>query len=242
MIAIIENHDIGCVIMEPQRSEPPVDNFLHKVRELCDKHNIILIFDEVSAAFRINSGGLHLLYGVNPDMAVFGKSIGNGYPIGAIIGTKECMNAAQSTFISSTFFTEDVGFTAAIATITKHRNCDVGNHIKKQGEYFQKKLREIGTETGIKITVSGLPAFSAWSFDYDNGIAVKTLYVQKMLERKILAKNAFYLSYAHKQEDIDFYLENIREVFKELSELIKSGEINSNLLGPTAHTGFKRLA
>jgi glutamate-1-semialdehyde aminotransferase/spore coat polysaccharide biosynthesis protein SpsF (cytidylyltransferase family) len=242
LIAIIKDHDIGCVIMEPQRSEPPSDNFLQKVRELCDKHNIILIFDEVSAAFRINSGGLHLLHGVNPDMAVFGKSIGNGYPIGAVIGTKECMNAAQSTFISSTFFTEDIGFTAAIATITKHRNCDVGNHIKKQGEYFQKKLREIGTETGIKITVSGLPAFSAWSFDYDNGIAVKTLYVQKMLERKILAKNAFYLSYAHKKEDIDFYLENLREVFKELSELIKNGEIESNLLGPTAHTGFKRLA
>ena len=71
LIEIIKNHDIGCIIMEPQRSEPPKDNFLHKVRELCNKHNIILIFDEVSAAFRINTGGLHLVHGVNPDMAIF---------------------------------------------------------------------------------------------------------------------------------------------------------------------------
>ena len=88
LIEIIKNHDIGCIIMETQRSESPKDNFLHKVRELCDSHNIILIFDEVSASFRINTGGLHLLHGVNPDMAIFGKSLGNGYPIAAVIGKK----------------------------------------------------------------------------------------------------------------------------------------------------------
>ena len=241
-IEIIKNHDIGCVIMETQRSEPPKDHFLHKVRELCDKHNIILIFDEVSASFRINTGGLHLLHGVNPDMAVFGKSLGNGYPIAAVIGKQKYMDAAQHSFISSTFFTEDIGFTAAIATIKKHRSCDVGNHINVLGSYFQDELKKIGEKTGIKITVSGLAAFSAWSFDYSNGNAIKTLYVQKMLVRHILAKNAFYFSYAHKKEDVDFYLGHIKDVFFELYELIEQNEIESNLLGPEAHTGFKRLA
>jgi len=242
LIEIIKNHDIGSIIMEPQRSEPPKDNFLNKVRELCDKHNIILIFDEVSAAFRINTGGLHLVHGVNPDMAVFGKSLGNGYPIAAVIGKQKYMNAAQQTFISSTFYTEDIGFTAAIATIKKHRKCDVGNHINILGSYFQDELKKIGGETGIKITISGLAAFSAWSFDYDNGNAIKTLYVQKMLGRHILGKNAFYFSYAHKKVDVDFYLEHIKEVFIELNILIELNEIESNLLGPEAHTGFKRLA
>ena len=242
LIEIIKTQDIGCIIMEPQRSEPPKDNFLNKVRGLCNKHNIILIFDEVSASFRINTGGLHLIHGVNPDMAVFGKSLGNGYPIAGVIGKKKYMDAAQQSFISSTFFTEDIGFTAAIATITKHKDCDVGNHINILGSYFQDELKQIGDETGIKITVSGLAAFSAWSFDYDNGSAIKTLYIQKMLGRHILAKNAFYLSYAHKKDDVDFYLGHIREVFTELVKLIETNEIESNLLGPIAHTGFKRLA
>ena len=175
-------------------------------------------------------------------MAVFGKSLGNGYPIAAVIGKKKYMDAAQQSFISSTFFTEDIGFTAAIATIKKHRACDVGNHINILGSYFQSELKKIGESTGIKITVSGLAAFSAWSFDYDNGNAIKTLYVQKMLGRYILGKNSFYFSYAHKKEDVDFYLGHIKEVFIELYELIENNEIESNLLGPEAHTGFKRLA
>jgi glutamate-1-semialdehyde 2,1-aminomutase len=239
---IIKNHDIGTVVMEPQRSEPPKDNFLHKIRELCDKHEIILVFDEVSAAFRINTGGIHLVYNVIPDMAILGKSLGNGYPIAAVLGKKECMDAAQESFISSTFFTEDIGFTSAIATIKKHRECNVGDHINKLGLYFQKKIKDIANTTGLKITVSGLSAFSAWSFDYDNGLAIKTLYIQKMLERHILAKNAFYLSYAHKKEDVDYYLKHIKEVFSELYELIQKNEIEKNLLGPIVHTGFSRLA
>ena len=108
--------------------------------------------------------------------------------------------------------------------------------------YFQDELKKIGEDTGIKISVSGLSAFSAWSFDYNNGIAIKTLYVQKMLGRHILGKNSFYLSYAHKKEDVNFYLSNIKEVFLELVKLIETNEIESNLLGPIAHTGFTRLA
>lgn len=239
---IISKHDIGTVIMETQRSEPPKNNFLKKVRELCDKNNIILIFDEVSAGFRLNTGGLHLVHNVIPDMAVFGKSLGNGYPIACVIGKKKYMDKAQNTFISSTFFTEDIGFVSAIAMIKQHRKYNVGEHIKNLGNYFQKQLRKISIDTNINITVAGLPCFSSWSFDYENGNAIKTLYIQKMLERKILAKNSFYLSYAHKKEDVDYYLKNIKEVFIELHFLIKKNEIEKNLLGPCAHNGFTRLA
>ena len=238
---ILENHDIGTIIMEPLRSEYPKDNFLKKIRKICDEKNIILIFDEVTAAFRINTGGIHLTLNVTPDIAVFGKGMSNGYPIGAVIGKKKYMKAAQDTFISSTFFTEDIGFSSAIATINKHRLFDVGKHINTLGLYFQERLKKVAQDKKIKIKVSGLSAFSNWIFDYENSMAIKTLYIQKMLSRNILSKTALYLSYSHKKEDIDYYLQNINEVFEELAILINKNEIEKNLLGPIAHTGFTRL-
>ena len=242
LLKILENHDIGTIIMEPQRSEEPKDNFLHKIRKLCDEKNIILIFDEVSSGFRLNSGGIHLLYNINPDVAIFAKAMGNGYPIGSIIGKKAIMSVAEDTFISSTYWTEDIGFTAAIATIRKHIECNVGNHINEMGMYFQRELKKISENTNIKLFVSGLPCFSTFTFEYDNSMAIKTLYIQEMLKRNILAKNALYMSYAHKKSDIDFYLENIKDVFIILNETIEKNKVEESLLGPIVHTGFKRLA
>ena len=242
LLKILENHDIGTIIMEPQRSEEPKDNFLHKIRKLCDERNIILVFDEVSSGFRLNSGGIHLLYDVNPDIAIFAKAMGNGYPIGAIIGKTTIMSVAEETFISSTYWTEDIGFTAAIATIKKHIECNVGNHIKELGMYFQKEIKKIAENTNIKLSVSGLPCFSTFTFEYENSMAIKTLYIQEMLKKNILAKNALYMSYAHKKSDIDFYLENIKDVFIILNETIEKNKVEESLLGPVVHTGFKRLA
>ena len=241
LLTILNDHDIGTIIMEPQRNMDPTDNFLEKIRDICNKRNIILIFDEISSGFRLNSGGLHLKLGITPDIAVFAKAISNGYCMGAIIGKKEVMTHAEDTFISSTYWTEDIGFSAALATINKHVKLDVGKHILQLGNYFQQKLKEIAVETQICLKISGLPCFSCFTFDYPNSMAVKTLYIQKMLERNILAKNVLYLSYAHKQKDIDFYLSNIREVFTLLKKLIDTNEIEKSLNGPIAHTGFKRL-
>ena len=228
--------------MEPQRSQPPKNNFLQKIRKLCDDKNIILIFDEVSSGFRLNTGGLHLKLGVSPDLAIFGKSLGNGFPSAAVIGKRNVMSSAEDTFISSTFYTESVGFESAIAMINKHRRLNVGEHINYIGTFFQSELKKIASKIGIKLLVSGLPCFTAFSFEYVNALAIQTLYTQKMLERHIIAKTAFYPSYAHKKNDVLFYLKNIEEVFKELKELIDNNNIENNLRGPLAHTGFKRLA
>ena len=242
LLNIISNHDIGTIIMEPIRSEEPKNEFLQKIRKLCDEKNIILIFDEISSGFRLNTGGIHLLYEVDPDIAIFAKAMSNGYPMAAIIGMKKIMSIAEDTFISSTYWTEDIGFSAAIATIKKHRECNVGDHIKGLGMYFQKEIKKIAENTNIKISVSGLPCFSAFTFNYTNSMAVKTLFIQEMLSRNILAKNALYLSYAHKKTDIDFYLQQIEEVFKLLNDKITNEKVEESLLGPVAHSGFKRLA
>ena len=180
-----------------------------------------MIFDEVSSGFRLNTGGIHLLYDIYPDIAIFAKAMGNGYPIGAIVGSKEIMSCAEDTFISSTYWTEDIGFSAAIATIKKHKEYNVGKHINELGMYFQREIKKIAENTNVDISISGLPCFSAFTFNHENSMAIKTLYIQEMLSRNILAKNALYLSYAHK----------------------KSNEkVEESLLGPIAHNGFKRLA
>tara|TARA_B100000768_G_C11133045_1_gene312640 strand:- start:106 stop:792 length:687 start_codon:yes stop_codon:yes gene_type:complete len=228
--------------MEPIRSEEPKDDFLYKIRNLCNEKNIILIFDEVSSGFRLNTGGIHLLYDIQPDIAIFAKAMGNGYPIGAIIGIKEIMSYAENTFISSTYWTEDIGFSSAIATIKKHKECNVGNHINELGMYFQREIKKIAENTNVDISISGLPCFSAFTFNYTNSMAIKTLYIQEMLSRNILAKNALYLSYAHKKSDIDYYLQQINEVFVILNDKITNEKVEESLLGPIAHNGFKRLA
>ena len=123
--------------MEVSRNSEPKDDFLVKVRKLADNHNLILIFDECTSGFRQTYGGLHKLYGVEPDMAVFGKALGNGYAITAVIGRKEVMDVTQSTFISSTFWTERIGPTAALKTL----------EVMEREESWDKI-----TKTGIKIT------------------------------------------------------------------------------------------
>ena len=95
---IVRNHgkELAAIVMEPIRSEDPKDGFLLKVRTIADEIGVVLIFDEISSGFRLNTGGAHLLFNVNPDMAVFSKAMGNGYPIAAIIGKENVMDAAQS--------------------------------------------------------------------------------------------------------------------------------------------------
>src|SRR5205823_11104627 len=112
----------------------PEPGFLASVRRLADDTGAVLIVDEISAGFRLNTGGAHLLFGLEPDIAVFSKAIGNGYPMAAIIGKSDVMEAAQRTFISSTYWTERIGPTAALATIRKHRAHDVASHLIRIGK------------------------------------------------------------------------------------------------------------
>ena len=89
--------------MEVQREKKPKDNFLNQVRYITKKNKILLIFDECTSGFRENLGGLHLKYKIYPDIVLYGKALGNGYPITAIVGKKKIMNSSNNTFISSTF-------------------------------------------------------------------------------------------------------------------------------------------
>jgi glutamate-1-semialdehyde 2,1-aminomutase len=236
---LIEEKNIGVIFMEVMRNFEPENDFLLNVRNLATKHNIVLIFDECTSGFRETYGGLHLKYGVEPDIAMFGKALGNGYAINAIIGRREVMEFAQSTFISSTFWTERIGPTAALKTLEVMKKYNSWEVITKTGKEVSNKWREIAKNNNIKIEVSGLPALTSFSFQSANSLLYKTYLTQEMLKKGILASNSFYASVEHKSSHLDKYFEELNNIFSFISS--NEDDILNFIDGKICHSGFRRL-
>jgi len=233
--------DVGVVVMEPIRNYYPKEGFLETVREITEKLGIVLIFDEVTSGWRLNVGGAHLNFSVEPDIAVFGKAISNGYPMAAIIGKSNVMETAQDSFISSTYWTERIGPVAALATIKKLKRDSVPEHLVGIGKKVQEGWGKLSKKYDFNIKVSGINPLGHFSFEYDNPLVLKTLFTQLMLEKGFFATNSFYASYAHKNEHVKKYLERADEVFDFISKTIKVGDTKKYLKGPVCHAGFRRL-
>ena len=233
---------IAAVVMEPVRNYYSENGFLETIRETTQKLRVILVFDEITSGWRLTLGGAHLKFKIYPDIAVFAKAMSNGYPMAAIIGRKEVMRAAQSTFISSTYWTERIGPVAALATIKKLRKNNVAQHVMNIGKKIQDGWRSSAQKHNLDITVSGIYSLGHFSFNYKSPLILKTLFTQQMLEKGFLATNAFYASYAHKAKHIENYLEAIDGTFDFLSTVIEEGGSPGRYLkGPICHSGFKRL-
>ncbi len=242
--ALVDEHGSGlaAIIIEPVRNHEPEPSFLEGVRALADRCGTVLIVDEISAALRMNTGGAHLVYGLEPDMAVFSKSLGNGYPMSAVIGRAEVMEAAQKTFISSTNWTERTGPAAALATLAKHRATDAGAHLTRLGRMVQKGWRELANRWKLPLEVGGMAAMSHFSFFGDDAQARKAYFVQLMLDRGILASNLCYLMLAHTDADVARYLSACDEAFCDLARAVAEGDLSRKLRGQPSLAGFKRLA
>ncbi|KKP59987.1 MAG: Aminotransferase class-III [Candidatus Gottesmanbacteria bacterium GW2011_GWA1_34_13] len=233
--------DLAAVVMEPIRNTYPNKDFLTTIRSRTQKYGVALIFDEVTAGFRLSLGGAHLKLDINPDIAVLGKAISNGFPMAAIIGKSSFMNAAQDSFISSTFWTDRCGPTTALATIKFIKTKKIIPYINKIGKFVQNGWRKIASKNHINITISGIYPLSHFEFNYPNSQAIKTLMIQIMLEKGFLVTNAFYVSYAHKVNHINNYLKHLDTTFSLLSKYIKENNIESHLKSTSAHKGFFRL-
>ncbi len=233
--------EIAAIIMEPVRHHEPQPGFLEEAREIATRLKAVLIFDEISSGWRLTTGGAHLLYRVTPDIAVFGKAISNGYPMAAIIGVSDVMSAAQDSFISSTYWTEKIGPTAALATIRKLQRDNVPEHLIKTGKRVQSGWTSLAERHGLKIDVSGIPPLGFLSFDYENGQAIRTLFTQQMLQAGFLATNVFYASYAHQDRHIESYLTALEETFAFIARALAANQVEKLLKGPVAHSGFGRL-
>jgi glutamate-1-semialdehyde 2,1-aminomutase len=234
--------ELAAIVMEPQRGQEPASGFLEEVRDIADEVGAVLVFDEITTGFRMTSGGIHKLLHVNPDIAVFAKAMANGYAMAAVIGTETVMQAAQSTFISSTNWTERVGPAAAIATIRKFRRENVAAHLIAIGNQVMEGWRKAAQAAGLKLHTSGLPSLCHFTFEHEHELALTTLFTQILLGRGYLAYNQFKPSLAHSVEHVERYLAYVDEAFAILAEAISRGDVLSRLKGPVAQRGFYRLA
>ena len=234
-------NQIAAIKMEVSRNEGPKDDFLHKVRDLASKNGIALIFDECTSGFRETFGGLHKKYEVEPDIALFAKALGNGYAISACIGKKAFMEAAQQSFISSTFWTERIGPTAALKTLEimeRERSWEV---ITKKGQEISSRWQTLADKYDLDITTWGLPALSGFTFNSQKALSYKTLITQEMLKKGYLAANSIYVCTEHSQELINGYFECLEPIFSIIKDCEEGLEVESLLEGPDCHSGFKRL-
>tara|TARA_B110000259_G_scaffold112874_1_gene128780 strand:- start:22927 stop:24951 length:2025 start_codon:yes stop_codon:yes gene_type:complete len=239
--ALVTKNDIGVIKMEVVRNVGPEDDFLVKVRKLADEKGIVLIFDECTSGFRETFGGIHKKYGVEPDIAMFGKAMGNGYAITAVVGRRSVMESAQSTFISSTFWTERIGPSAALATLDVMEELKSWETITESGKSVRQGIADIADLHGLEISHWGIPALCGYSFTNNNALECKTLITQDMLSKGYLAGNSVYLSIEHTPEIISDFLCALESSFALVKSCLDNNDFESSLQGPVCHSGFKRL-
>ena len=242
--ALIDEHGrrLGAVVMEPCRYHDPQPGFLQHIRDRAHGVGALLVFDEITIGWRLCYGGAHLRHGVDPDIAVFGKTLSNGHPMGAVIGTGEAMEGAHGSFISSSYWTEGVGPAAAVATLEKMARIDVPEHCRKIGTLVEAAWRTHAQTHRLPVKVDdGYSALAHFAFDHRQAAELKTLYVQCMLDRGFLANTAIYVTLAHTREIIDAYTAAVDDVFGEIAKALRQNDVAQRLRGPVAHGGFQRL-
>lgn len=238
---LVKEKSIGVIKMEVVRNFEPENGFLSRVRKLASQNGVVLIFDECTSGFRECYGGLHKQYKVHPDIAVYGKTLGNGYAISAVVGREEIMQSAQATFISSTFWTERIGSVAALKTLEVMQEERPWEQAKKVGYGVRKIWSEIATQNNLEITLSGLPALSTYSFKSDHALAYKTLLTQEFLKSGYLASTLLFASSAHDLSNFDEYSEILNVIYRNIAECESGRDVKELLEGPVCHSGFKRL-
>jgi glutamate-1-semialdehyde 2,1-aminomutase len=238
---IVDEGDVGVIMMEVSRNFEPKNNFLQKIRDLATEKGIVLIFDEITSGFRVTLGGSHLKYGVEPDMAVFGKAMGNGYAISAVIGKREIMEHGQASFISSTFWTERIGPVAALKTIEIMDRDSISERLIETGHYINNCWNELAERHDLDIVIYGIPAITHIGFKSKQELAIKTIITQEMLKSGYLAGNSVYVCIDHSKDVVDEYISALDKPFGIISQIIKGEDPDQFLESPISHGGFKRL-
>jgi glutamate-1-semialdehyde 2,1-aminomutase len=228
--------------MEPCRHHFPDSEFIKLAREGASKTGAALIFDEITIGFRLNYGGAHLKIGVNPDIAVFAKALGNGHPIGAVIGVPAFMDTAKYSFISSTYWTERVGPAAALAVLYEMSRTDVPEYVAQIGQAVKDSWREMSQKHNVSLNIDdGFPCLSQFAFTHKQSQELKTLFTQYMLAEGFLAGTGFYPTMAHNTEITRKYGSALDRVFGKLSKIIETDSITKSMTGPAVQKTFARL-
>lgn len=240
--ALLETHADKVAAVTLSGSYPHMrdgDDFPGKLRQLTQRHKVLLIIDEIVTGFRLRIGGFHDYYGFTPDLAVFAKGMANGMPLSAVVGRAEIMQmAGGEAAISSTFSGETLSLAASLAVVDVFRNEPVIEHLWTMGKRLMDGLNRIFKSNALPILVQGLPPCPRFVFtsgDSDNDTRHETAFFRGMCRRGILFYLVPYVSYAHQAADIDQTLQAAADVCAQLnpdSEIIPGKE--TPLLGAAA--------
>jgi glutamate-1-semialdehyde aminotransferase len=236
---LLETNTFCTVVMEVMRNYEPEDDFLNKVRDLTKKHNVILIFDECSSGFRETFGGLHKKYNVEPDILMLGKALGNGYAINGIIGKEYLMEKVNECFISSTFWTERIGPTAALATLEEMERITSWEVINGIGIRIKAKWKNLSNKYNVPIDIYGLNALATFTFKEDH-LLNKTFLTKFMLDYGYLASTIFYSSTSHSNNILEGFFNTLEECFLKIKKLSNEEKLKY-VGGEISQSGFKRL-
>ena len=231
---------LACVIVETARSSDPAPGFMEHIRKETKRVGAIMIMDEITVGWRNNYGGYHLKLGVTPDMAIYGKCLGNGHPISAVIGTKAAMEGAKRAFISSTYWTESVGPTAALVALEEMERTRVWEHVWNAGQEVTDVWKNLGKKHGLPIhTGDCFPTLNHFHFT-EHTMQLKTLFTRLMLPQGFLANTQYYPTLAHNSEITAKYAAAVDIVFAQISDVLRKGDLEKVMI-ETCEADFGRL-
>ncbi len=232
----------AAIVIEPCREGFPEKKYMIVLKKIAKKNKAVLMFDEITSGYRLNTGGAHKVLKIDPDMVIYGKTIANGIPMSAIIGKKDIMNFALKTFVSSVFWTEKVGPASALAFIKKHKRLKIGNKLTQVGKRVKKIWASAAKANNLEIEIFGIDPLASFKIKSKNWPAVLTYFIQEMLKLKILTTDKCYANYKHDDKALKIYEKACFKVFKKISKIINNrGEILDELEGPPKEMGFNRL-
>ncbi|MCY2963550.1 MAG: aminotransferase class III-fold pyridoxal phosphate-dependent enzyme [Planctomycetota bacterium] len=244
--ALLEEHrgEVAAVMMEPFRSELPPAGYLDEVARLAKQAGAVLIFDEVSTGLRFGMGGAQQFAGVVPDMAVYAKSMSNGYAFGAVVGKRAVMEQAGRMFISSTYWSDAIGLRAALTTIRELRRRKVAEQIADFGRRLQSAVNSVAIETGCPVRCAGLIQYPQLQFQCDDSALksqIVTLYIQEMARRGCHGYASFGLNAAQGEAEFEQTLTAVREVFQLITRALEKKILHEVLQATPQQEVFRRL-
>jgi len=238
------NEGFAAVIIEPMTSVMPAPDYLSKLRDLAHRHGTLLVFDEVITGFRFALGGAQSVFGVTPDLAAFGKAMGNGMAISAVVGRAEIMREMEEVFFSGTFGGEALSLAAAIAVIDKMRREPVIETLARTGETLANGVRAGIARYGLEgvLSIKGHPSWMLLQFSDQKRArkeALRTLFIREMIRRGVLILGSHNVSYAHGPNEIAHVLAAYDSVLATVAEKLAEGNLEQNLGIPAIEPIFR---
>ncbi len=231
----------AAIVLEPCRESFVDKKYLKELRKIANENNCVLIFDEITSGWRLNTGGAHQKLNINPDIVVYGKTIANGIPMGAIVGKKKIFSFALKTFMSSSFWSERLGPACALTFLRKHKKLKVGKKLDVIGKKIKKIWRDAAHKSNLNIKIYGINPLATFKLETKNWPVTITYFIQEMLKHNILASDRCYANLKHDNKSLKIYKLACEKVFKKIALLERQGNLKRNLEGPVKQMGFKSI-